>query len=151
MPIGDLCQAQVATIDRNATVHQAARLMREQHVGDVIVCDREESGKVVPVGILTDRDIVVGLIALDIPTQNVRVEDVMTPTLVTVESDRGVFETIQLMEKYGVRRLPVMDANGSLCGIVSSGDLLGLLSEEIVSISRLSERQKGRERVIRLT
>ncbi len=150
MPIGDLCQSHVATIDRNSTVHQAARLMREQHVGDVIVCDKTD-GKMVPVGILTDRDIVVGLIALDIPTQNVRVEDVMTPTLVTVASDKGVFETIQLMEKYGVRRMPVVDPNGSLCGIVSSGDLLGLLSEEIVSISRLSERQKMREREIRLS
>lgn len=150
MPIGDLCQAQVATIDRSATVHQAARVMREQHVGDVIVCDRQD-GQLVPVGILTDRDIVVGLIALDIPTQNVRVEDVMTPTLVTVQSDRGIFETIQLMEKYGVRRLPVVDSSGSLCGIVSSGDLLGLLSNEIVSISRLSERQKNREREIRLS
>lgn len=150
MPIGDLCESKVAVVDRAMTVHQAARLMREQHVGDVIVCDREE-GRSIPVGILTDRDIVVGLIALDIPTQNVRVEDVMTPTLVTVDSDQGIFETIQLMEKYGVRRLPVVDANGSLCGIISSGDLLGLLSEEIVSISKLSERQKLREREIRLS
>src|SRR5437868_1483054 len=119
MPIGDLCKNQVATIERSANVHQAARLMREQHVGDALVCDRKD-GRQVPVGILTDRDIVVGLIALDIPTHDVKVEDVMTPTLVTVRSDQGVFETIQLMEKYGVRRLPVIDPNGSLCGIVSS-------------------------------
>ena len=150
MPIGDLCTHQVATIERSANVHQAARLMREQHVGDVLVCDRKD-GRQIPVGILTDRDIVVGLIALDIPTHDVKVEDVMTPTLVTVRSDQGVFETIQLMEKYGVRRLPVIDPNGSLCGIVSSGDLLGLLSEEIVSISKLSERQKLREKEIRLS
>lgn len=149
MPIGELCQTQVATIDRAATVNEAARLMRERHVGDVIVCDRAD-GLVVPVGILTDRDIVVGIVAMGIPTENVRVEDVMTPTLVTVEAQRGVFDTIQLMEKYGVKRLPVVDGNGSLAGIVSSVDLLGLLGAEIASISRLSERQKTREREIRV-
>ncbi len=149
MPIGDLCQTQVATIDRVATVNAAARLMRERHVGDVVVCDRVD-GRLVPVGILTDRDIVVGLIAMDISTENIRVEDVMTPTLVTVEGGKGVYETIQLMEKYGVRRLPVVDERGALLGIVSAVDLLELLSEEIASISRLSERQKVREREIRL-
>ncbi|MCM2280963.1 MAG: CBS domain-containing protein [Bdellovibrionaceae bacterium] len=149
MPIRDLCQTHVATIDRATTVNEAARLMRERHVGDVVVCERSE-GKLIPVGILTDRDIVVGIVAMDIPTDNIRVEDVMTPTLVTVDGEKGVFETIQLMEKYGVRRLPVVDEQGSLVGIVSSVDLLELLSEEIASISRLSERQKIREREIRL-
>lgn len=149
MPIGEFCRTQVATIERAATVHDAARLMREQHVGDVVVCSRDK-GKPVPVGILTDRDIVVGLIALDIPTENIRVEDVMTPTLLTVDGDKGVYETIQLMEKYGVRRLPVVDQAGSLLGIVSAGDLLALLSDEIGSLARLAERQKLREREIRL-
>ncbi len=111
MPIGDLCKADVATIELTATVNAAARLMREQHVGDVVVCKMDE-GRRIPDGILTDRDIVVSLVAMDIPTEAVRVEDVMTPTLVTVESDKGVYETIRLMEKYGVRRLPVVDHSG---------------------------------------
>lgn len=147
MPIADVCSRQVACIDKMSKVTEAARVMREAHVGDVIVCEGKERR---PVGILTDRDIVVGLVAMGIPPDAVRVDDVMTPALVTVTEEHGIYETIQLMERYGVSRLPVVTAQGVLCGIVSSVDLLDLLSREIGSLSRLSERQKLREKEVRL-
>lgn len=147
MPIADVCSRKVAVIDRKSKVTDAARVMREAHVGDVIVCAGKERR---PVGILTDRDIVVGLVAMGIAPESVQVEDVMTPTLVTVTEEQGIYDTIQLMERYGVSRLPVVTANGVLCGIVSSTDLLELLSREIGSLSRLSERQKNREKEVRL-
>lgn len=147
MPIADVCSRKVAVIDRRSKVTEAARVMREAHVGDVIVCEGKERR---PVGILTDRDIVVGLVAMGIAPDSVQVDDVMTPALVTVTEDQGIYETIQLMERYGVSRLPVVTTNGVLCGIVSSADLLELLSREIGSLSRLSERQKHREKEVRL-
>lgn len=149
MPITEFCRRDVAVVEKNSLVYEAARKMRETHVGDVVVCENE-NGVSKPIGILTDRDIVVGLVALEIPVETVRVEDVMTPALVTANQDAGIYETIHLMETYGVRRLPVVDDDGGLVGIVSSGDLLELLGEEIVALSRLSARQKAKEQEIRL-
>lgn len=150
MPITEFCKTDVAVVDKNSSVVLAAKRMREAHVGDVVVCERANAGICKPIGILTDRDIVVGLIALEIPFETVRVEDIMTPTLVTVNKNAGIYETIHLMETYGVRRLPVVEDNGALFGIVSSGDLLELLSTEILALSRLSARQKIKEQEIRL-
>ncbi len=149
MPITEFCRRDVAVVEKNSPVFEAARKMRESHVGDVVVCTND-NGISKPIGILTDRDIVVGLIALEIPVDSVRVEDVMTPALVTANRNAGIYETIHLMETYGVRRLPVVDDDGGLVGIVSSGDLLELLGEEIVALSRLSARQKAKEQEIRL-
>jgi CBS domain-containing protein len=149
MPITEFSRHDVAIVERNSTVIEAARKMRERHVGDVVVCDNDD-GVRKPVGILTDRDIVVGLVALEIPTEMTRVEDVMTPTLVTVNEKAGIYETIHLMETYGVRRLPVVNEQGGLVGIVSSVDLLELLGQEIMALSKLSSRQKMKEQEIRL-
>ncbi len=149
MPIAEFYKNDVAVVEKNSTVFEAARKMREEHVGDVVVCSRE-NGVSKPVGILTDRDIVVGAIALEIPLESIRVEDIMTPTLVTVNRDAGVYETIHLMEIYGVRRFPVVDNDGGLMGIISSGDLLELLGQEIMALSRLSARHKAKEQEIRL-
>lgn len=149
MPIGEFCRSDVTVLERNSTIAEAARKMRESHVGDVVIVDRVD-GVSKPVGILTDRDIVVGLIALDIPTASVKVEDVMTPSLVTVDRQTGVYETIHLMETYGIRRIPVVDDKGSVVGIVSSGDLLELLGQELNALSRLPARQKVKEQEIRL-
>jgi CBS domain-containing protein len=149
MSIAEFCQSDVAVVEKNSSVFIAARKMREAHVGDVVVCEKE-NGVARPIGILTDRDIVVGVVALEIPLETVRVEDVMTPTLVTVSRDAGIYETLHLMETYGVRRLPVVDEAGGLIGIISSGDLLELLGTEILALSRLSAKQKLKEQEIRL-
>ena len=147
MPIAEICQKKIAVLDRRETVAQAAKVMRERHVGDVIVTDSVNDS---PIGILTDRDIVVGLIAMGIPPDSVSVGDVMTPSLVTIREDQGVYEAIQVMERYGVKRLPVMDKSDQLIGIVSSNDLMELLGREMIALSKLNERQKNREREIRL-
>ena len=148
MSITEFCRTDVAVVEKSSTIIEAARKMREAHVGDVVVC-RKENGVNQPIGILTDRDIVVGLIALEIPYENVSVEDVMTPALVTVPKTAGIYETIHLMETYGVHRLPVIDQQGGLYGIISSGDLLELLGTEILALSRLPARQEIKEREIR--
>ena len=149
MSISEFCKNDVAVVEKNSSVFDAARKMREAHVGDVVICSRE-NGVSKPIGILTDRDIVVGIIALEIPLDTIRVEDVMTPALVTVNRNAGIYETIHLMETYGVRRLPVVGDDGGLVGIVSSGDLLELLGQEILALSRLPARQRIKEQEIRL-
>lgn len=148
MPIAEFCRTDVVVLEKNSSVVEAAKAMREAHVGDVVVCENQ-GGQLKPIGILTDRDIVVGLIALGIPVETIRVEDLMTPTLVMVSRQHGVYETIQMMETYGVRRLPVVDEAGRLIGIVSSGDLMELLGREILSLARLPAKQKAKEQEMR--
>lgn len=149
MSILEFCRRDFAIVEKNSTVIEAARRMRELHVGDVVVCENSD-GHFKPVGILTDRDIVVGVVAMEIPIDAVRVEDVMTPNLVTAPVDTDVAEVIRLMETYGVRCLPVVDEKGALAGVVTSADLLGGLGEEILALSRLPARQIEKEQEIRV-
>lgn len=148
MPVVEFCRSDVLVVDRNSTVIEAARRMREAHLGDVVICS-EDNGISKPIGILTDRDIVIGVLALDLPLDAVRVEDVMTPALVTIRQNVGVYEAIQLMETYGVRRLPMVNDEGALIGITSAADLMELLGREIMALSRLPSQQRQKEQEIR--
>ena len=102
-----------------------------------------------PVGILTDRDIVVGVIALDLSHESLTVEDVLTLTLVTLDQDASVHIAVQLKETYSIRRIPVVDSEGSFVGIISSSDLLELIGQELACLSRLPARQKIKEQDLR--
>ena len=90
MTVRALCNHNVATIDRNSGVVDAAALMREEHVGDLIVVE-ERGGRRVPVGILTDRDIVVAVVAKRVAANDVTVGDAMTAELLTVRGDNYTY------------------------------------------------------------
>ena len=145
MHIGQICTSQATHCTRDETVQGAALLMRRQHVGDVIVVDRLD-GASVPVGILTDRDIVVSVIAPGLDPASLQVGDIMSDDLLTARDSDDVYETIEKMRLRGIRRVPVVDANGSLAGIVSADDLLEFLAEEMGELSRISPYQQAHER-----
>lgn len=128
---------------------QAAKLMREHHVGDLVVVE-ELAGKRVPVGIVTDRDLVVELLAKGVDVSTVTVGDVMTRSLLAVPESEGIYDTIQFMRSKAVRRVPVVDKDGALVGIVSADDLLDLLSEEVGGLAKLAFRQQSKEKVTRV-
>ncbi len=142
MSIAGICNRRVIVLDKEQSVLEAARLMREHHVGDVIVTTT--NGQRRPVGIVTDRDVAVSVVALGLDPNIITVGDVMYRQLVTAPGDQGVFETIQQMRQKGIRRLPVVDDGGLLIGIITLDDLLQLLAEEFGEIGRLI----GRERAI---
>jgi CBS domain-containing protein len=144
MAIGEICSRQVVFIRRNETVRQAAQLMREYHVGALVVAE-ESGGKLVPAGMVTDRDIAVGIVAKGLDPETLSVEEVMTPELFAVQESAGVSETIELMRSRGVRRLPVCDAAGALVGLVSADDLIDLLAEELNALARMISREQRRE------
>lgn len=144
MPIGEICNREVVFARRDETVREAARLMREHHVGDLVVVD-ERDGRRVPTGILTDRDIAVGIVAKHLDPDALAIGDVMGPELLTVKETDGVAETIELMRAKGVRRIPVVDAAGALVGIVTADDMLDLLAEELSAIARIVSREQRRE------
>ncbi len=141
MPIGDFCKRDVVVTDRNATVMAAARLMRDNHVGAVVVGDA--NGR--PVGIVTDRDMVVEVLACGLDPETILVEDIMLESLHTVSEREGVFTTIRLMREHGVRRLPVVNGTGELEGIISLDDLIALLATETEEISKLIARERTKE------
>ena len=144
MTISAICSREVITVHRDATVLHAAMLMRQYHVGDVIVIEDRE-GRAVPVGILTDRDIVIELVATDLDCRVITVGDIMLAHLTVVKEDVGIFEAIQLMSSKGIRRLPVVDKNGSLLGIVTLDDVLQLLAKEFDALAKLVRHEQKNE------
>jgi CBS domain-containing protein len=148
MTIGQVCNREVVFIHAQASIPEAARLLREYHVGDLVVI-KEKTGKRVPVGIVTDRDIVLEVIAEGVGMDDINVGDIMSDNLVTARESDGLLETIKVMRAKGIRRLPVVNDNNELVGILSVDDLIDLLSEQIVDLARLIAREQGREKAVR--
>lgn len=144
MTIGTICNREVITVQRDATVLHAAVLMRQYHVGDVVVIENRKN-KTVPIGIVTDRDIVVELVATELNCKVITVGDIIVTKLIVVKDSAGVFEAIQLMANKGVRRLPVVDDDGGLVGIITLDDLLLLLSKELAALNKLVTREQKNE------
>lgn len=144
MPISEFCNREVVFATRKTSIPEAAQLMRQYHVGDLVVVDEAE-GRRVPVGIVTDRDIVIEIIAKSLDLEEFTVGDIMGPQLVSVQADEGVFETIRLMRTKGIRRIPVINREGGLEGIVSADDILDLLAEEMAELAKVAPREQVRE------
>lgn len=148
MSIGEICNRDVVVIEKDASAQEAARLMRQHHVGALVVTV-ERDGARVPVGVLTDRDIVVEVLAEGVEMETVLAGDIMSPELVTVYEADGVWETLQRMRVKGVRRLPVVDARGILQGIVAMDDMIELLADELAQLAKLVAREQSLEKVRR--
>lgn len=134
MTVSAVCNFNVATIERDASVAEAAARMRTQHVGDLIVVE-ERTGVRVPVGILTDRDIVIAVVAKDVSASSVTVRDAMSAAPLTVHKDNGVEHALREMQRAGVRRAPVVDASGVLVGVLSIDDVIAHLAVQLGHIA----------------
>ena len=144
MRVGEICNREVVVIEEEQSVTQAAVVMREYHVGDVVVV-REQYGKQTPVGILTDRDIALGIVANGTDPDKVSVGDAMSFNLTTVTEDDDLMHAIEVMREHGIRRVPVTDAEETLLGILTVDDVLDLLSEVLIDLAHLVDRQRRRE------
>ena len=144
MPIGEFCNREVVFATRETSIPEAAQLMRKFHVGDLVVVDEIDS-KRVPVGIVTDRDIVIEIVSQSLDFNEFSVGDIMSPQLISVQEKEGVFETIRLMRAKGIRRIPVVNQEGGLEGIVSADDILDLLAEEMTELAKVVPREQERE------
>jgi CBS domain-containing protein len=146
MSVGEICNREVIIIDRNENITDAARLMRKHHVGNVVVVKSENSMERIPVGILTDRDIVIELLARDVDLDALSVGDAMSFDLLSVREDDNVLDAIKQMRKKGVRRAPVVNGQGSLVGILTEDDMVELLSEQLSDLVALQKREQQVER-----
>ena len=144
MPVSEICNREVVVVQRDDTALEAAKLMRQHHVGDVLVVE-DRNGVRVPVGIVTDRDLVVEIMAPELDDTVITVSDIMAQELVTVKGSTGIFEAIQYMRQKAVRRLPIVNESGGLIGILTLDDLLELLSEELLEIAKLVKYEQQKE------
>jgi CBS domain-containing protein len=144
MPIGEVCVREVLVAQKSTTVQEAAQLMRHHHVGNLVVV-HAPNGHRVPSGIVTDRDIVISVVATKLDPAVFTLGDLVTEELVTVREDQGILECIQKMRTKGIRRMPVVDAEGDLVGIVTVDDLIQLLGEEMSELGKLISREQAKE------
>jgi len=147
--IASICNRAVAFTTRDTTVAAAAKLMRHDHVGSLVVVDQMNGGRRVPVGIVTDRDIVIEVIATGLDPGTITIGDIMAPELVVGRESEGVLETMEIMRYRGVRRLPIVDNDGQLVGIVTIDDLLEVLAEELNELAKIVAREQAHEAAAR--
>ena len=143
MKTGEACNRTVVVVSRNTTLSEASKLMRRHHVGSLVVLGDGE--RRTPVGIITDRDIVVEVLAADLDFRNMLAGEIMSPVLHTAVEDDDTHETLKAMRQYGVRRIPVVSGSGALVGIVTLDDLLDLLGVELGDIVRAIGNEQSRE------
>ena len=144
MTAGAICVRDVVIAGPAMSVREAAGLMRDYHVGSLVVAE-ETNGKTIPVGILTDRDLAVEVLATGLDADSVTVGDIMSDHLMLVVEDESLWDVIQRMRSEGVRRVPVVDNRGSLIGILSVDDLLQLLGDELSALGRLFGQEQEYE------
>jgi CBS domain-containing protein len=144
MKAGELCNREVVTATRETTIPEAARLMRDHHVGSLVIVETHE-GCMEPVGIITDRDVVIEVIAEDVDLNTVTAGDIMSYALLKISEQESVFDTAQRMRARGVRRVPVISGTGELIGILALDDMLELLSEELSLLAKLTSREGEQE------
>jgi CBS domain-containing protein len=148
MKVGNYCKREVVTIAPTADVAEACKLMRDRHVGFVIVVEQETARRV-PVGVITDRDVVVQVNARDVDQHKITVRDVMTrDPLVAQESDE-FSDLLQSMRSRGVRRVPVTDTAGSLTGVIANDDALDAITAMMCELTGSIHQEQRSERKIR--
>jgi len=145
---GDLCNRIVTVAERDMSLVQAAQLMRDHHVGCLVVVDETGAGRLV-VGMLTDRDIVTAVIAQEVDPNTLRVEDVMATDVATALEEDSLMELLGLMRRKGLRRIPVTTPGRALQGLVTLDDLLEIFAEQLRALVLAIEAEQLRERKTR--
>ena len=141
--VADYCETNVVTATPNEGLRDVARRMRDRHVGCVVIVPDGAAERRVPIGILTDRDIVVGIIAqTDRQLQLVLVSDIMSRDPVAAFEDDDLSATLTRMRSAGVRRVPVIRRDGTLVGVLSFDDLVAYVEDELSELAALITREQ---------
>lgn len=148
MKLKDICTPDVIYCTGGISTLHAARLMRERHVGDLVVVGDDEDDQT-PIGIVTDRDIVVEVLAKDLDPAKVTVREIMHVPLVIAHASEEAEHAIERMKAHGVRRIPVLDDAAKLAGILSLDDLVNRLASEAAVIADIIAHEQDHEHRIR--
>lgn len=140
MRVREICSFGTVTCHREASALDVAKLMHDRHVGAVIVVEGRQGG-IVPIGVVTDRDLAIQVMAKEIDPASIRADDLMARDCVTLLDSDVAYEAIWQMRRSSVRRLPVVDAQGHLVGIVAMDDLNRFLAQELNDMAGIAEHQ----------
>ena len=149
MNAGSVCKRGVITVAPTDDLIAAAHVMREKHVGYLIVSEglSERAGRVV--GVLTDRDIVVAVLAREVDAHALKVGDVMTRHPLLIEEEQSIETVLRHMREAGVRRVPVVDRSGALSGVLSIDDVLEMIADQLLNIAGSIRNERRMERAVR--
>jgi signal-transduction protein with cAMP-binding, CBS, and nucleotidyltransferase domain len=137
MTVAACCRESVVTVTGDISVLRVAELMQDMNVGSVVVTDDGER----PIGILTDRDLVLRIIIQRKDPEKTAVSNVMTKDPVVLEGEMGLYKALEYIRMKGIRRLPVVDTDGKLSGIVTIDDIIRILAEELQCIATIIEEE----------
>lgn len=149
MSIAKLCHHGVATVYASDELTTAAAIMRDRHVGYLVVIEAHE-GAARPIGVLTDRDIVVCVVARQTDPAMLRVGDVMTPHPLLANDSDSLEDAIASMRRIGVRRLPVVGARGQLMGVLSMDDMLRAMAARLTDMAEAIHHEQRVESELRV-
>ncbi|MGH8278719.1 MAG: CBS domain-containing protein [Gammaproteobacteria bacterium] len=145
MNVGDMCSRAVVSISAYEPVQQAAELMRRYQVGTLVVT-QPASGGDEPIGVITDRDIVIGVVAKHVEPDTLTAGDVMSAEPLIAEEHDDVNDVLDDMRREGVRRIPVVDQAGTLVGVFALDDLLQILATQLNLVAGIVGSQRTEER-----
>lgn len=148
MNIGECCNREVVIGEKQMTITGIAGLMRKHHVGDLVIVEKR-NGATRPVGIVTDRDLVLEILAQEVLPGEVTAGDVMSLNIDTVRQEEGIWETLERMRDLGVRRMPVVDGEGSLVGLITLDDLMEMFTEAMDNMTALIKSELRKESRLR--
>jgi CBS domain-containing protein len=148
MFIGEICNRDVIVAGKDASIAEIAQLMREHHVGSIVITDQQNDLHI-PVGLVTDRDLVIELLSKGVDIKSVSAGDVMCQNLVTVRDSRHVYDTLKLMRGKGIRRIPVVNDEDVLVGVVTVDDLLDVVISQLDDVVNIIAIEQKREKQLR--
>jgi CBS domain-containing protein len=148
MLVRDLCTSEVTCCRPQTSALEAARLMRQKHVGDVVVVDDPVERRV-PLGVVTDRDLAIEVLGDGRDAATTAVSALVHRPVVIARDSEDVSVVIERMRTHGVRRVPVVDERESLVGIVTLDDLLKSLLAEMHTLLETQSRAQRREQTVR--
>lgn len=144
MLLSALCQLDVACCGVQTTILEAAHLMRHKHVGDLVVVGNDPDDRA-PIGIITDRDIVVEVLGAGLDPAKTCVGDVIRRPVVLVHQDEDSAQALEQMHVHGVRRIPVVDGAGRLVGIITADDILKCLATDANRLAETVSKEQTHE------
>lgn len=130
MEVARFCEKDVVTTPRHTRIRDAAALMRKYHVGSLVIVESDEKESAL-VGVVTDRDLVIEVLAQDVPIDSLAVGDIVQTPIETIDESADIWEAMECMAELGVRRLPVVDAECYLRGIITLDDILEWFAESM--------------------
>lgn len=149
MLVGEYCTRDVVVINDDESVKTAAELMRKHHVGDLVILE-EINYQLVPIGIITDRDLVIEVMAKGVAPESLLVKDLLVDKLIFTQETDTLFDALELMRETKVRRLPVVNAENKLIGIITLDDVLDIMAEMFSGVIGVIKLQQKKEATLRV-